>query len=159
MTSSMAFVPCVLVAVLAIGCKSTPDNSVSDAKQREAALVQLAKAKADAMTTIQVIAEYSYTKKSEFVATMKRDVLVLQDDLDRLSARADRTGGTAKADAKAKLDIVRDKLSQTKNLLAQVESATESTWNGATGGFRQSYADLRESIEGARKWLGDAIAP
>lgn len=159
MTPSTAFVPCLLVAALASGCKPAPEGSVSDTKQQEAAPVQLAKTKADAMPTGQAMAEYSYAKKAEFVASMKRDVRVLQEDLDRISARIDSSGTAAKAGAKNKLENVRDKLSQTKNLLAQVESATESTWNGATGGLRQSYADLRESVEGARKWLSDTVAP
>jgi hypothetical protein len=155
----MQLVLSLCAATLATGCKSTPENPTFDTKQQESASVQLARAQADSKAAAQALAEYSYTRKAEFVATMNKELLIVQNDLDRLSARVGSPGGAAKADAKAKLESVREKLSQTKGLLAQVESATESTWNGATGGFRQAYASLHDSVEETRSWLSDKIAP
>ena len=159
MTHPKAFVAFSITVALAVGCKPTPENPAPDTKQQDNASVQLANAKADTKAAVQAMAEYSYAKKAEFLATMNKDLVSLQEDLDRLSAKIESSGGAAKADAKAKLETIRGKLSQTKNLFAQAESATESTWNGATGGFRQAYADLRGSIEETRKWLSDKIAP
>lgn len=159
MTSPMKLVLALCAAPLAIGCKSTSEHPTLDTKQQESASVQLAKARADSKSAAQALAEYSYTRKAEFVATMNKELLILQDDLDRLSTRAGSPGRAAKVDAKAKLEGVREKLAQTKDLLAQVESATESTWNGATGGFRQAYASLHESVDETRSWLSDKIAP
>ena len=61
--------------------------------------------------------------------------------------------------ATTKLAAAREKFSQTKKAQAQTESATESTWNGATGVVRQSYANLKDSIDETRRWLSDKIAP
>jgi hypothetical protein len=159
MTRPMQLVLSLCAAALALGCKSTPAPPTFDTKQQESASVQLARAQADSKAAAQALAEYSYTRKAEFVATMNKELVILQDDLDRLSARVGRPGAATKADAKAKLETVREKLAQTKGLLTQVEGATESTWNGATGGFRQAYASLHESVEEIRNRLRDKMAP
>jgi hypothetical protein len=159
MTHQKLLLPFLFAAALSMGCKSTTETPTPDVKPDDTAAVQLAKAKVETKQATQAMADYAYTRKAEFVATMNKELVVLQEDLDRLAAKVASAGGAARADAKTKLETVREKLSQTKNLLAQAESATESTWNGATGGFRQSYASLKESIEDTRQWLSDKIAP
>jgi hypothetical protein len=159
MTLQKALIPFLLAAALTVACKSTTEIPAPDARQVDNASVQLAKAKADTKAAAQAMADYSYAKKAEFVAAMNKELIVLQQDVDSLSARIESSGDAAKASAKAKLGTLRDKLSQTKNLLAQAESATESTWNGAAGGLRQAYIGLNESIEDTRKWLSEKIAP
>jgi hypothetical protein len=138
------------------GCKS---KLPSETKQDGAASAQLAKAKAETKQAAQSMADYAYTRKAEFVATMNKELVVLQEDLDRLSAKVESSAGAVRGEATAKLETVREKYSQTKKALAQTEIATESTWNGATGVVRQSYASLKDSIDDTRRWLSEKIAP
>jgi predicted nucleic acid-binding Zn-ribbon protein len=149
----------LFAAVLTVACKSTTENPTPDVRPEGNASVQLAKAKADTKAAAQAMADYSYAKKAELVATMNRDLAVLQQDVDNLSARIESSSDAAKASARTKLEAVRDKLAQTKTLLAQAESATESTWNGAAGGLRQAYLGLNQSVEETRRWLSEKIAP
>jgi hypothetical protein len=156
MTNHSLLIPLLLSAALTAGCKS---KLPSETKQDGAAAAQLAKAKAETKQAAQSMADYAYTRKAEFVATMNKELVVLQEDLDRLSAKVDSSAGAAKVEATTKLETVREKFSQTKKALAQTEIATESTWNGATGVVRQSYASLKDSIDDTRRWLSEKIAP
>jgi hypothetical protein len=152
-------VPFLLAAALAMGCKATPERPTNDVKPDDTAATQLVRAKVETQEAAQAMVDYAYARKTEFVAKMNRELIILQEDLDRLGAKVESSAGTAKADAKARLETVREKYAKTKTLLAQTESATESTWNGAAGGFRQSYVALRNSVDETRQWLSDKIAP
>jgi capsule polysaccharide export protein KpsE/RkpR len=143
-------------AALTVGCRS---KSTVETQRDEAASAELAKAKTETKAAAHAMADYAYTRKAEFIATMNKELVALQEDLDRLSAKVESSAGAVKVEATAKIETVREKLSQTKKLLAQTGSATESTWNGATGLARQSYASLKDSIEETRRWLSDKIAP
>jgi len=63
------------------------------------------------------------------------------------------------ADAKARLAVVREKWVKTRQQLNQAQNATESTWNDVKGGFKGSYADLKDSVAATRLWLSQRIAP
>jgi len=54
---------------------------------------------------------------------------------------------------------VREKWTQTKQQLDRAETATASNWDEVKNGFKQSYADLKNSFEKTRQWLSDKIAP
>ena len=103
--------------------------------------------------------EYAYAEKAEFVAKMKKELVSTQEELDRLGAKVDGASGAAKADAKVKLAAVREKWAQAKKQLDGAETATESNWDDVKNGFKQSYADLKDSFNKTRQWLSDKIAP
>ena len=159
MTHQKVLIPFLFAVALAMGCKSTAQEPTADTRTDETASVLLDKAKAETKEAAHAMADYAYARRAEFVASMNKDLVALQEELDRLAAKIESSGGAAKADAKTKLKTAREKFSQAKMLLAQTESATESTWNGATGGFRQSYLALRSSVDETRQWLSDKIAP
>ena len=156
MKNHRLLIPLLLSVALTVGCKS---KLSSETNQDGAASAQLAKAKAETKQAAQSMADYAYTRKAEFVATMNSEMVALQEDLDRLSDKVNSSAGAVKVEATTKLETVREKFSQTKKALAQTEIATESTWNGATGVVRQSYASLKDSIDDTRRWLSDKIAP
>jgi hypothetical protein len=54
---------------------------------------------------------------------------------------------------------VREKWAQAKKQLDGAETATESNWDDVKNGFKQSYADLKDSFNKTRQWLSDKIAP
>ncbi len=64
-----------------------------------------------------------------------------------------------KADAKAKLEVVRTKWAQTKEHLDQAARSTESTWDETKERLGSSYDELRDSLKQTRQWLSDKIAP
>ena len=146
-------------ATLAVGCKSTADRPTNGTQQDSAAALQLGKAKAATVEAAQAMADYTYARKAEFVAKMNKNLGVLQDDLNLLAAKVDDSGGAVKADAKAKLEVVREKWAKTKQQLDQAENATESTWNDVKSGFGESYAALKDSFDTTRQWLSQKIAP
>lgn len=149
----------VAAAAFAVGCRSRDGKSAVAPKQGESAAAHLDKAKAETKEAAQAMQDYAYAQKAEFVAKMKRELASIQEELDRLGAKVDRASGTAKADAKVRLEAVREKWAQTKKQLDRAESTTESTWDDVKNGFKQSYTDLKDSFDKTRQWLSDKIAP
>jgi hypothetical protein len=90
---------------------------------------------------------------------MKKDLVSIQEELDGLGAKVESAGGSAKAEAKVKLAAVREKWAQAKKQVDRAETATASDWDDVKGGFKQSYADLKDSFDKTRQWLSDKIAP
>jgi hypothetical protein len=147
------------VAALAMGCTSKEVKAAVAPKQAEPAALHLEQAKADTKEAAQAMREYAYAEKAEFVVKTKKDLVGIENELDRLGAKVESAGGSAKADAKVRLTAVREKWAQAKTLLDRAETATESNWNDVKSGFKQSYADLKDSFDKTRQWLSDKIAP
>jgi hypothetical protein len=121
--------------------------------------VHLEKAKAETKEAAQAMRDYAYAEKTEFVDRMGKELVSIQEELDRLGTKVDKASGAAKADAKVKLQTARDKWAQAKKQLDQAETATESSWDDVKTGFKQSYGDLKDSFDKTRQWLSDKIAP
>jgi Skp family chaperone for outer membrane proteins len=159
MRHSKLVIPFLLAAALPAGCKATAEKSPAATKQDETAALQLGKAKSATKEAAQAMEDYAYARKAEFVANMNKELVAIQEELDRLAAKIDSAGDAAKADAKTKIETMREQWSKTNKLLDQTESATESTWDKVKGDYKQSYAGLKDSIETTRQWLSDKIAP
>ncbi|MFA6034168.1 MAG: hypothetical protein WC889_14815 [Myxococcota bacterium] len=113
----------------------------------------------DGAVKAQESQEFAFRHKAEFVEKMKKELAELQKQLDRLSARVDRSTDTAKADAKAKLEEVREKMVLTRNILTQAEHATEETWEDVKAGITKTFGEMKHSYTDTRQWLSDKIAP
>jgi predicted nucleic acid-binding Zn-ribbon protein len=159
MTNSKLTLLLFVIAASVAGCKSTADNPTKDRQPDSAAAFQLAKAKAATAEAAVAMDDYAYARKAEFVATMNKELGILQDDLNLLGTKVENSSGAVKADAKAKLEVVREKWVKTRQQLNQAENATDSTWNDVKSGFKGSYADLKDSIAATRQWLSEKIAP
>jgi gamma-glutamyl:cysteine ligase YbdK (ATP-grasp superfamily) len=151
--------PVFIAAALAVGCKSSADKPAKGTQQDPQSALQLAKAKAATLEAAQAMDDYAYARKSEFIAKMKSDMVATQEELDRLAAKVASSAGAVKTEAAAKLDAAHKKLAQTKQQLEQAENATESSWNEVKKGFKNSYADLKDSVAATRLWLSEKIAP
>ena len=136
----------LIVAALAVGCTSTDGKPEGGPKQSETA-------------PAQAMQDYTYAQKAEFVDKMKKELVEIQEELDRLSAKVDRSSGAAKADARTKLEAVREKWAQAKKQLDQAENATESTWDDVKDGAEKSYGELKDTFDKSRQWLSDKIEP
>jgi hypothetical protein len=146
-------------AALGVACTSKDAKSAVAAKPGGSAAAHLNEAKVKTKGAARAIGDYAYAEKSEFVAKMKKELISTQEELDRFGARADKAGGAAKVDAKVKLEAVREKWAQAKKQLDRAETATESNWGDVKNGVKQSYADLKDSVDKTRRWLSDKIAP
>ena len=172
MRHTILIITFLLVAGLAVGCTPKDGKSAAGPKHRETAAAQreaetktkeadqagrdYAHAQKEAVEARQ---DYAYAQKAEFVDKMKKELVGIQEELDRLSAKVDRSRGAAKAEAKTQLEAVRAKWAQAKKQLDRAESATESTWDDVKGGFKKSYGELKDSFEKTRQWLSEKIEP
>jgi uncharacterized coiled-coil protein SlyX len=149
----------LIVAGLAAGCTPTEGNAAEGPIQVEPASPERDKVKTETKEAVQAIQDYTYAQKAEFVAETQKELAEFQTALDRLAARVDRSRGEAKADAKIRLDAVRENWARAKTQLGQAESATEATWNDVKRGLQKSRDELKESFENSRQWLSDKIEP
>jgi DNA-binding protein YbaB len=113
----------------------------------------------DRTETTQAVQDYAYTQKAALVRNLKKDLAKIQKELDQLSVKVENSSGAVKVDAKAKLKVVRKQWVRAKQRLDQTAGATESTWDEAKDRFRQSYEELKDSLEKTRQWLSDKIGP
>jgi chromosome segregation ATPase len=141
---------------VAASCTQTTGKAPPAPKQSETAAIQVEKARVDAAKTVT---DYAYAQKTVFIDKMKRELVTIQEELDRLSTKIDKAGGATKEDAKTRLAAVREQWVRVKKQLDQAEGATESTWDDVKGGFKNTYSDLQDSVTTTRQWLSDKIAP
>lgn len=149
----------LVIALFAMGCTPKDVNAAAAPEQAGPAQVHLDKATAETKQAAQAIRDYAYAEKTEFVDGMMKFLVSTQEEMDRLSARVERAGGAVKTEAKAKLDSLRVKWTAANKQLDRAKTATASDWEDVKNGFKQSYADLKDSFDGTRQWLSDKIAP
>ena len=79
--------------------------------------------------------------------------------MDQLSAKTSKASDAVQAEAKPKLQALRDQTAQLNKQLDAVKESTESTWDTVKGGFKKGYESTKEGFQQARQWLSDKIAP
>jgi cytochrome c556 len=120
---------------------------------------QLEKVQAETKQAAQDMKDYTYAQKADFVDAMRAQLTALNRDVDQLSARIDTSSDAIKADAKPKLQALRDQTAQLNKQLDDVKNATESTWDSVKGGFKKAYETSKDGFNQARQWVSDKIAP
>ncbi|HUD49208.1 MAG TPA: hypothetical protein VMR33_20435 [Candidatus Baltobacteraceae bacterium] len=145
----LAATVCV-TAVLAVGCKPSETQSTSQ---------QIENVKAETKTDANQMNDYAFAQKAEFVATMQGQLDALNKDIDALSTKIDSSSDAVKADAKPKLQALRDEAAGLNKRLDEAKNATESTWNGIETGSEKAYQGLKDDFRQARQWASDKIAP
>jgi len=103
--------------------------------------------------------DYTYAQKTAFVETMQTQLAALNRDLDQLAAKVEKSSDTAKAEAKPKLQALRDQADKLNQQLDKAKNATESTWNDVKAGTKKAYNELKDGFQQARQWVSDKIAP
>ena len=157
MKSNSLLLTLLSVATFAVGCK--PTSETTTVENRDATAAQLDKAKKETKEAAQEIKDYSYTQKSEFVDKMQTQLADINRDLDQLSAKIEKSSEAAKAEAKPKLQALRDQTARLTKQLDVAKSATESTWNDVKAGFKKGYGELKDGFQQARQWVSEKIAP
>lgn len=159
MKDTILVITFLAVAIFAMGCTPKDVKAAAAPNQAGPAQVQLDKATAKTKQAAQAMRDYAYAEKTEFVDGMTKALVSTQEELDRLSAKAERAGDAVKTEAKAKLAAAREKWTAAKKQLDRAKTASASDWDDVKNGFKQSYADLRNASDGTRQWLSDKIAP
>ncbi len=145
------------VAAFAVGCKPSEENVV--AKDREAAAPQIESVTMETKEAAREMKDYAYAQKSEFVAAMQMQLDDLNKELDQLSARIEKSSDAAKAEAKPKIEALRDQKAKLTRQLDNARDATESTWDDVEAGFKKGYGELKDGLQQARGWVSEKIAP
>jgi len=120
---------------------------------------QLDKVQAETKSAAQDMKDYTYAQKATFVESMQTQLAALNRDLDQLSAKVEKSSDTAKAEAKPKLQALRDQADKLNQQLDKAKNATESTWDDVKSGFTKAYNDLAAGFQQARQWVSAKIAP
>src|SRR5438045_3866889 len=106
MKSKMSVITLLSVVVFAVGCNQEPTTS-----QR------IDKAQTETATTARDMKDYAFAQKAEFVTKMQGQLDALNKDLDQLSAKIETSSDAIKADAKPRLQALRDQSAElTKQL-------------------------------------------
>jgi chromosome segregation ATPase len=150
MKNTLLIITLFAVASLAVGCKPSDNNSTAQ---------QLDKVKTETKADAQEMKDYAFAQKAEFVATMEGQLDALNKDIDALSAKIERSSDAVKADAKPKLQALRDEAAGLNKQLDEAKNATESTWDSVKAGTKKAYNGLQEDFAQARQWASDKIAP
>jgi DNA anti-recombination protein RmuC len=127
--------------------------------KEQTASQQLDKVQTETKEAAQDMKEYTYAQKAEFVKAMEAQLTALNQDLDKLSAKIDNSSDEVKAEAKPKLQLLREQAAQLNKQLDSAKDATESTWDSVKAGTKEAYDSLVEGFKQARQWASDKIAP
>jgi ElaB/YqjD/DUF883 family membrane-anchored ribosome-binding protein len=103
--------------------------------------------------------DYTYAQKAEFTQKMQGQLAKINKDLEQLAASIEKSSDTAKAEAKPKLQALREKADLLGKQLDGAKNATESTWDSVKEGSKKAFDELRDGFNQARQWVSDKIAP
>ncbi len=148
MKNKTLFLTVLSIAAIAVGCNKEQTTSE-----------QMDKVQTETTQATQDMKDYTFAQKAEFVKTMQGQLDVLNKDLDQLSAKIDSSSDAVKAEAKPKLQALRDQVAQLNQQLADAQNATESTWDSVKAGFSKAYEATKNGFQQTRQWVSDKIAP
>jgi ElaB/YqjD/DUF883 family membrane-anchored ribosome-binding protein len=136
------------IAAFAVGCNKEQTTSQ-----------QLENVKTETKQAAQDMKDYTFAQKDEFVKQMQIQLDALNKDLDQLAAKIESSSDAVKAEAKPKLQALRDQAAQLNKQLDEARNATESTWDSVKAGFQKAYEATKDGFNQARQWVSDKIAP
>jgi len=139
------------LATLMVGC--------SDSSDQKTTAQQFDKVKKETSETAQDMKDYTFAQKDTFIETMQQQMDAINRDLEKLEARIEKSSDTAKAEAKPKLQALRDQAAKLNQKLGDAKNASESTWSDVKAGFKKGYDELKDGFQSARQWVSDKIAP
>ena len=131
-----------------VGCNKEPTTTQ-----------QIDKAKEDTKEVAQDMKDYAFAQKAEFVEKMQNQLNEINRDLDSLAAKVEKSNDAAKAEAKPKLQALRDQTAKLAKQLDEAKNATESTWDSVKAGSKKAFNEVKDGFNQARQWVSDKIAP
>jgi hypothetical protein len=102
------------VVAFAVGCKPAGKQpTVGDSSSP-----QLERVKKETKEAAQALNDYAYAQRVEFAEKMKIELAALNKEMDQLAVKIENSSGDTKAEAKAKLQALRDKAAELNVKLA-----------------------------------------
>jgi len=148
----------LVITFVALGCTSCGDNPPASAAVPAQSTPSPA-VPATSSTPAQDTSTYTFAQKDDFETHMKTQLDKINADIAELSAKIDKANDQAKADAKPKLQALRDQAKKLGEMLGKAQVATSASWDAVKADFKTGYADLEVGVTDARKWLSEKIAP
>ena len=149
-TNKTILLASLAVAAFAAGCDK-PDTTSQ----------QLDKLQEKTAAAVQDLQEqdYTYAQKAEFTEKMKAQLAEINEDIDQLEIKIEKSSDAVKAEAKPKLQALREKAAELTHHLEAAGNATESTWDSVKAGSQKAYEELKDGFNQARQWVSEKIAP
>ena len=148
MKNKTSVITFLFIAAIAVGCNKEQTTSQ-----------QMDKVQTETTQASQDMKDYTFAQKAEFVKAMQSQLDTLNKDLDQLSAKIESSSDVVKAEAKPKLQVLRNQVAQLNQQLADAQNATESTWDSVKAGFQKAYEATKDGFQQTRQWVSDKIAP
>ena len=147
----------VLSFTLVVGCNPSAETTSDPATETtEERMTRTEAAVGDAGLDLEA---YTYEQKTQFIASMETELEAINDSIDELALRIEKSGAEAKAAATPRLNELRNDTRLLQIRLDEVKGATASNWNTVKASTRETYDNLKENLAGARQWLSDLIEP
>jgi Skp family chaperone for outer membrane proteins len=127
--------------------------------KEQTASQQIDQVKTETAQAASDMKDYTFAEKDEFVKYMQGQLATLNQNLDTLSAKIDSSSDAVKAEARPKLQALRDQAAKLNQQLADDSNATASTWDSVKAGTKKAYDAMAASFADARQWASDKIAP
>jgi chromosome segregation ATPase len=148
MNHTQLIIAFLAVSAFALGCNKEQTTSQ-----------QLDEVKAETKSAAQDMKGYTFAQKGEFVAKMQGQLEALKKDLEQLSAKIESSSDAVKAEAKPKLQALRDQTTQLNEQLDNARNASESTWDSVKETSQKAFDSLKVGFQQSRQWVSDKIAP
>jgi hypothetical protein len=139
-----------ILAIAALGAGCGKEQTTSQ---------QIEKIKTETADAAGDMKDYTFAQKAEFTEKMQAQLTAINQDLDQLAAKIEKSSDAVKAEAKPKLQALRDQSAQLTKQLDEVRNATESTWDSVKAGSKKAFDDFKNGFNQARQWVSDKIAP
>ena len=148
MKNKMLLITFLATATFAVGCDKEKTTSQ-----------QIEQVKTETKQAVQDMKDYTFAQKAEFVEKMQGQLTALNQDLDQLAAKIEKSSDAVKTEAKPKLQALRDQAAQLNQQLDEAKNASESTWDSVKATFKKAYESTKDGFNQARQWVSDKIAP
>jgi chromosome segregation ATPase len=148
MKNKILIISFLATAVIAAGCD-----------KEKTASEQIDKLKTETKASAQDLKDYTFAQKDEFTAKMQGQLTEINNGLDQLAAKIEKSSDAVKAEAKPKLQALRDEAAELNKQLDGVKNSTESTWDSVKAGTRKAYDALKDGFQQSRQWVSDKVAP
>ena len=148
MKNKALIVTCLAITAIAAGCDKEPTTAQ-----------QLDQVKTETKAAAADMKDYTFAQKAEFVKQMQGELDKLNQDLDTLSTKIEKSSDAIKAEAKPKFQALRDQTAELTRQLSDAQNATETTWEKVKAESKKAYDATANGVLEARQWVSDKIAP
>jgi predicted nucleic acid-binding Zn-ribbon protein len=101
--------------------------------------------------------DVSYSDRSNFVSKMKSELNDVNGEIQRLSTKTSNATDNASAEAKSRLEALKDKSKDLNVQIEKVQNATESTWADVKASSQKAMDQAKDSLRSAKDWTAQKL--